>query len=126
MEKKFILIADPSAELRLIFRHLLKKLGPPHRVIEAEDGLEAIAYLQSHPITMAFVEINLPKFCGVELLEWVQAAPLHLNFFLFYSDSTKYPHLTRSDLINKGAKRLLTKPFDLNELERALKIGNPM
>ena len=64
-----ILIVDDSSMMRaLIKRVVLLTNVPVEEILEARDGVEALALLSSHDVQLLFTDINMPGMNGAELL----------------------------------------------------------
>jgi two-component system chemotaxis response regulator CheY len=64
-----ILIVDDSSMMRaLIKRVVLLTNVPIEEILEARDGVEALALLSSHDVQLLFTDINMPGMNGAELL----------------------------------------------------------
>jgi len=71
-------VEDHEPDAKLVLR-VLKRLGSPVEVDRVSDGVEALLYLrQVEPYETAkrpdliLLDLNLPKFSGFEVLEWVK------------------------------------------------------
>lgn len=62
-----ILIVDDDAGDRKLMRRLLLKLHPDARILEAENGAQALLYAGS-PVEVAFIDYLLPDGTGIELI----------------------------------------------------------
>ena len=63
---KVVLVADDSPMIRLTVVEIVKKLG--HQVIEATNGVEAIAAARSNCPDLIVLDVNMPEKTGIEVL----------------------------------------------------------
>jgi two-component system chemotaxis response regulator CheY len=102
-----VLVVDDSQTVRLVVARALKAAG--YEVVEAADGVEALAKLAEFPETALVVcDINMPRMGGIELLEAMQARALPQAVIMLTTEG-------QPDLIQRakvlGAKGWLVKPF---------------
>ncbi|WP_027091543.1 response regulator transcription factor [Cohnella thermotolerans] len=107
---KQLLITDDDVHNRSLLNHYMTRQG--FRVLEAQDGEEAIAVLKEHPIDLAILDIMMPKIDGLTLCEYIR-------------DSYDIPIIlltARDQLSDKtqgylsGTDDYVTKPYELPEL----------
>jgi CheY-like chemotaxis protein len=77
-----ILIAEDNPDDAFILRESFRKAGVRHRIQEARDGADAMAYLKGdggyadrirHPFPdVLLLDLNMPRMNGFELLEWLR------------------------------------------------------
>ena len=67
-----ILVADDHDDARRVFGAILR--GARHEVIEAADGLEAVALFEQHHPDVALIDIFMPGRDGVEVIQALRAA----------------------------------------------------
>ena len=74
MKRKSILVAEDEATSRLLLSRMLQELG--FDVLEAKDGLEALAHLKGHgdEISAVLTDAYLPELEGFELFAIMQAS----------------------------------------------------
>lgn len=60
-----IVIAEDQAHIRHILMMWLGRHG--HEVIEAGNGLEALAALRTHAVDLLITDVNMPEMDGIEL-----------------------------------------------------------
>ncbi|MDF2668896.1 MAG: histidine kinase [Paenibacillus sp.] len=65
-----ILLADDEAALRFLLTETLSDEG--YEITEAEDGGEAIKYLQEESYTLAILDYMMPEKTGVEVCAWLR------------------------------------------------------
>ena len=112
--KYVILIADDEAEIRDLLRLYLENSG--YDVLEAADGLEALAVLEKEHVDLAVLDVMMPRMNGLHVLKKLRETsniPV-LVFSAKDADSDKILGL------NLGADDYLTKPF--NPLEAVARI----
>ena len=112
--KYVILIADDEAEIRDLLRLYLENSG--YDVLEAADGLEALAILKKEHVDLAVLDVMMPRMNGLHVLKKIRETsniPV-LVFSAKDADSDKILGL------NLGADDYLTKPF--NPLEAVARI----
>ncbi|WP_445712504.1 response regulator [Flavobacterium sp.] len=65
-----LLIEDDAIEV-MKFNRVLKTLGANHKIIEANNGEDALAVLKEKEIIpdIIFLDLNMPKISGIEFLE---------------------------------------------------------
>ena len=71
-----ILIVDDSQMMRAMLKRVTNLSGVPiGRTLEAGNGREALAVLESEKVDVLFTDINMPEMNGAELLQAVNARP---------------------------------------------------
>jgi two-component system NtrC family response regulator len=118
-----ILLADDDDALRKVIAYKLKRKG--FDVTSVENGLEALALIDTRPFDLLLSDMKMPKMGGLELLEAAKRKRPGLEVILMtaYADVS---HAVKA--VKLGAFDYLTKPFDDDQLfmsiERALKFRN--
>ncbi len=108
-----ILVADDSAFARLNCKKVLIKGG--HDVVEAADGLEAVALYQSERPDVVFLDITMPGMDGLAALEEILKFDAEARIAMATALGQQNVVM---DALKAGAKDFLVKPF---EPERVLK-----
>lgn len=65
------LVVDDSPTIRRIISNALKGLGYTD-VVEAKDGVEAVAKLQDEQIDFVITDWNMPNMSGLELTRYIR------------------------------------------------------
>ena len=112
--KYVILIADDEAEIRDLLRLYLENSG--YDVLEAADGLEALAVLKKKHVDLAVLDIMMPRMNGLQVLKKLREMSNIPVLMLSAKDADADKILG----LNLGADDYLTKPF--NPLEAVARI----
>jgi two-component system chemotaxis response regulator CheY len=113
-----ILIVDDSKAMRLIVMRALRQAGfGEHKLVEANDGAEALSVIQSAPPDLVLCDWNMPKMNGIELLRTLQSKGLLVKFGFVTSEVTAD---TKQLALDSGALFLITKPFTPETFRQAL------
>lgn len=68
-----LLVAEDQSMLRDALCQLLLLQEDVEEVLQAGDGQEAIRLLESHPVDIAILDIEMPIKTGLEVLEWAKS-----------------------------------------------------
>ncbi|TDJ03711.1 MAG: response regulator [Caldithrix sp.] len=105
--KIHILVADDDPDILGYFRAIIR--DPRYQLYLVPNGARAIEEAENHKIDLAFLDINMPGFGGIEtLVKWktIQSAT-RIVMISSYSDG----NLVR-EAIEKGAYTYLFKPLN--------------
>ena len=85
---KTILLADDNKNIREFCKRELEDEG--YRVLLARDGREAAQIVQSEPLDLAILDLNMPVVNGWEAAERIRAADprVPIMFFTAYVEPT--------------------------------------
>ena len=113
-----ILIADDHAANRLVLQSLLRKAG--HRVVEVEDGEQALSALEVADYDVVIVDLHMPEVTGLDMLRQLrvmQAGGTRTPVIILSADVT--PESIRA-CTEAGARAFLAKPVVASRLLDAL------
>ena len=113
-----ILIADDEAEIRLLLRLYLEKDG--YRVIEADNGEDAIRLCEKEDVDMVLLDIMMPKMDGYQVMKRLRAQS-NIPIIVISAKGNDEEKILGLDL---GADDYITKPF--NPLEAMARIHSNM
>lgn len=68
-----VLLADDHAIVRAGIRQYLERAGDIQVVAEADDGEMARSMISQHQPDVAVLDIQMPKYSGIEVTRWVRA-----------------------------------------------------
>jgi len=114
-----VLVAEDSTDTRIMLKRAFELKG--YHVFEAEDGQQALDMARRYHPSLIVVDLNMPVLDGLETIK---------NFRKLEGkgDHTPIVAITAYDVYGmeeaakeNGSNIYLTKPLDLEELDRALK-----
>ena len=117
---KRILLVDDVPAVRLSIRAALETAG--YQVLEASDGTEALALLDSQAVNLIVTDLWMPNLDGVELLKRLRAANANVRVIAISGGGTRKPIDVSAALAQTwGADAVLYKPFDNDDLVGEIK-----
>ncbi|HEV7861003.1 MAG TPA: sigma-54 dependent transcriptional regulator [Pyrinomonadaceae bacterium] len=105
--KSNILIIDDQPSVRFGLRSLLEAEG--YRVMEAEDGAQALSLLTENAAQLILLDLRLPDTDGLELLPRIKAIDDDVPVIILTAHGTIE---TAISALKSGAENFLTKPPD--------------
>lgn len=115
-----ILIVDDEPQLRMMLTHMLKQDN--HEVLEADNGAQGIAMYRQHKPDMMIADLVMPEKNGIDMLLDLKKEFPQLNVLAISGGggiTGSFDYLPIAKLI--GAKRILKKPFGLEDLRKSVK-----
>jgi len=104
-----VLVVDDARVVRAALGRIMQKCG--YRVLEAENGKEALAMLDRHPeVGVLFLDINMPVMDGMTFLERFAERPEPRPPVIMVSTETEIHSILKA--ISLGASEYVMKPFD--------------
>jgi Response regulator of the LytR/AlgR family len=70
------LIIDDNQVARVLLKQILSKIEGIHILAEFDNGLSAKSYIESNPVDILFLDIEMPDISGLELLRMLNERPL--------------------------------------------------
>ncbi len=105
---KTIMTADDSASVRQMIHFTLKQAG--YDVVEAKDGVEALAKLNAAPVNMLITDLNMPNMDGITLIQNIRASA-DLKFLPVVMVTTESMDEKKQEGRSAGASAWIVKPF---------------
>jgi len=114
-----VLVAEDSTDTRIMLKRAFELKG--YHVFEAQDGKQALEMARRYRPNLIVVDLNMPVLDGLETIK---------NFRKLERDGDHTPivAITAYDVygmeeaaLETGSNVYLTKPLDLEDLDRALK-----
>jgi two-component system, LytTR family, response regulator len=108
------IIIDDEAKGRLALREKLLAYCPPIKVLaEAATGPEALILIHEHQPQLIFLDIEMPRMNGFEMLNELPEKNFHIIFTTAYDQYA-------IKAIKYAAFDYLLKPIDIEELQKAI------
>ena len=114
------MIVDDSAAIRKILQRVLMQTEIPlGTVVEAGDGIEALAALEQHPVALALSDINMPNMDGLEFLRRVKSDDRwkDLPVLMVTTEGSKTKVM---EAVKLGAAGYVRKPFTAEQIKEKL------
>lgn len=114
-----ILTVDDSASMRALLFHALSEEG--FDVAQAEDGIEALEWLEHNEVDVLITDINMPRLDGFGLIEQLRGEDrLHRDRPILVL-TTESSDEKRQRARQAGATGWIVKPFDAEKLATAVR-----
>lgn len=114
-----ILLIEDDAQFRVMMALMLVKDG--HQIATANNGLEGLLhYFQNWP-NLVITDILMPEKSGLEIIAEIRKQSPHIPIIAISGgskDINKESCLSAAEKI--GADQVLTKPFSLDEMRKAI------
>jgi len=114
---KVVCIVDDQSSLRQMLRFALNIHGL--KVLEAENGLDALDTLASHNVDMLIVDWQMPKMDGMELVRRLRKAEEYADLPIVIV-SCRDDLSARLEARSLGVMTWLKKPFRIAEVQLAV------
>lgn len=116
---KTILYVDDDQDDREIFEEIIRELHPEFRCLLADGASEALKILTSLPQPLCiFIDINMPKVSGIELLKIIRAMDELKNIPVYMLTTSKDHEKQTRDL---GATDYFQKPSTYHDFFKLMK-----
>jgi CheY-like chemotaxis protein len=110
-----ILIVDDIFTNRLLLSELIKSLS--HFSVQAENGKQAIDFLEKENFDLVLMDIEMPVMNGIETTELIRKTfPSPKNVIPIVALTAHNPSLFFDDFSDAGFDELITKPYSLDKI----------
>lgn len=110
-----ILVADDDAHIRKLIRLYLENAS--YKVIEARDGKEALLYMKQQDVSLALIDVMMPKLDGIQLTKSIREQSSIPILMITAKGESK----DKINGFNAGTDDYLVKPFDPIEMTLRVK-----
>lgn len=120
-----ILYIEDNSDNRKLVRRVLEWDG--YEVVEAKDGNEALARLESESIDLALLDINMPDIDGYTLTSTIRANP-RFSGLPIVAVTANVMRGDRERSLQAGCDGYIQKPIDIDTLSEQIErflIGRP-
>ncbi len=114
-----ILIIDDTEMNRYAFSRLLTKAG--YRTLQAKTLGEGSAFLDTYPVDLVVLDVNLPDGTGFDMCVRIKARPDHASTPVLMTSALFIEGRDRAQGLDCGADGYLTTPIDALELTATVK-----
>ena len=112
-----VLVVDDSRVMRAMIIRTLRLTGLPLGAVhEAADGLAGLGILESQPVTLALVDINMPRLSGLDMLARLGRTATSPRVIVVSSDGSD----ARASQVLAMGHGFLHKPFAPEDLRDAV------
>lgn len=112
-----ILAVDDQLVMRQMVSVVLDKEG--HKVVTAEDGVDAMEKVRKHQFDLIISDVNMPNMGGISLISKVRRIEEY-KFTPILMLTTESSGYKKDKARQSGASGWLTKPFDPPRLVNAV------
>lgn len=119
MTMKTILIADDEQPVREIFVRALE--DEDFRILEASNGMEAVAIAKKIPLDLALIDIKMPEMDGLEALKAIKSIDGTTEAIILtgYADMESLHQM----MLKNGAYDYLLKPVKIDEWKHCVQMA---
>ena len=107
-----IMLVDDSRTIRNIQKNVLKQLGHTD-VVEAEDGVQALAKFHEETPDLMLVDWNMPNMDGITLVRKIREINQTVPLIMCTTEAEKTSVL---EAIKAGVNNYVVKPFTVESL----------
>lgn len=112
-----ILLAEDDLSMRQFIKKALERAG--HSVVDAEDGLQALARLQEQAFDLLLTDIVMPGLDGIELAQKASAQRPSIKVMFITGFAAVAMDAKKSQ---PQSAKVLSKPFHLNDLVKQVDV----
>jgi len=114
-----VVLAEDSRDTRQMLRRALELKG--YRVLEAENGKEALQLTKTYKPNLILVDLNMPELDGLETIKYVRMMKGTQDQVPIVAMTAFHVYGMEEAALEAGCDEYLIKPFDLEELDRKLR-----
>ena len=114
-----VVLAEDSRDTRQMLRRALELKG--YRVLEAENGKEALQLTRTYKPNLILVDLNMPELDGLETIKYVRMMKGTQDQVPIVAMTAFHVYGMEEAALEAGCDEYLIKPFDLEELDRKLR-----
>jgi CheY-like chemotaxis protein len=113
-----ILVVDDFDDTRLLLRTWLEKKG--FRVLEAENGIEAVEIAESHTPDLIIMDMEMPELDGLAATRRIRSSQI-LKDVPVVAVSAYGAHQFRREALAAGCNEYVSTPFEPDDLEQVIR-----
>lgn len=116
--QRTVLVVDDFADTRLLLKTWLKRKG--FRVIEAENGNQAVAAAQTHHPDFIIMDVEMPELDGLDATRQIRELK-QIPRVPIVAVSAYGADEYRSQALDAGCDEYVSTPFEPDELEKLIR-----
>ena len=105
--------------MRLLIASSLEGIELPVKIVEAENGFEALRFLPRESFDLVITDINMPDINGLELVSFIKSNEKYASIPLVII-STEGSERDREKGLGLRADAYIVKPFDPETLRQVV------
>ncbi|GAC1403516.1 MAG: SpoIIE family protein phosphatase [Candidatus Velthaea sp.] len=105
-----VLVVDDTESTRYVLSTWLRRAG--HDVVEARTGAEGLSIVNTQPIDLIVLDVNLPDMTGFAVCELIKADEFLTTMPVLHVSATSVQAEARSEGLRRGADAFLTQPVE--------------
>jgi len=114
-----VLIAEDSRDTRVMLKRAFELKG--YSVIEAADGNEALEVMNNHRPNLILIDLNMPVVDGLQTIQEIRRLEAPGEQVPIVAITAFDVYGMKEAALETGCNTYLSKPLDMDELDRALK-----
>ena len=114
-----VLIAEDSQDTRIMLKRAFELKG--YSVIEAEDGNEALEVMHEYRPSLIVIDLNMPVVDGLQTIKEIRKLEAPGEHVPIVAITAFDVYGMKEAAFETGCNTYLSKPLDMEELDRALK-----
>lgn len=113
IDKKILIIDDEPNLIELVEGILDSK---NYTFASANNGSEALKKIESNIFKLILVDMMMPDFSGIQVIEKIRKNPNHKSTPIFLLTVLTSAEIEKKDMARLNITKLISKPFDNNDL----------
>ena len=116
-----IIIIDDDVQIRVLLKEILQQEG--YEVVDAPDGLEGVRLYRENPADLVITDIIMPEKEGLEIIRELRTDFPEVKIMAISGGGRIGPEPYLQIAERLGAKSILTKPIERDELIGAVRMA---
>ena len=114
-----IIVIDDDVQIRVLLKEILQQEG--YEVVDAPDGLEGVRLYRENPADLVITDIIMPEKEGLEIIRELRTDFPEVKIMAISGGGRIGPEPYLQIAERLGAKSILTKPIERDELIGAVR-----
>ena len=116
-----IIVIDDDVQIRVLLKEILQQEG--YEVVDAPDGLEGVRLYRENPADLVITDIIMPEKEGLEIIRELRTDFPEVKIMAISGGGRIGPEPYLQIAERLGAKSILTKPIERDELIGAVRMA---